>query len=178
MPVSIVAMLATAALQSAAVPITPHVATETDGSSTLAMETIIDAPIADIWQAVSTPEGWTRWAAPVARSVPGADDLIETSYSVDARPGDATTIRQQLVARIPGRMLAFRTVKAPDGFPHFESYRKVTTIIELSPGAKGGTRVVLTATGYPDSEAGRQLLSFFRSGNRETLEKLRAAFKR
>jgi uncharacterized protein YndB with AHSA1/START domain len=159
-------------------PIAPIVTKEADGTSTLAMETIVEAPMPAVWQAIATPEGWRRWAAPVARVVPDAEDLLETSYAPDARPGDATTIRQQFVARIPGRMLAFRTVKAPEGFPNFDSYRKVTTIFELSPAGDGRTRILLTATGYPDTEAGRQLLGFFRQGNRETLEKLRDVLKR
>jgi uncharacterized protein YndB with AHSA1/START domain len=131
-----------------------------------------------VWETISTPEGWRRWAAPVARPVPGANDMLETSYTPDAAPGDASTIHQQFVARIPGRMLAFRTVKAPEGFPHFESYRAVTTIFELSSAGEGRTRIVLTATGYPDTDAGRQLLGFFRQGNRETLEKLRSVLAR
>lgn len=167
----IAAMVALATVQD--VPIVP-VETRDPASleTTLAMETEVAASIATVWQAIATPEGWRRWAAPVARNVPGAPDLIETSYS--PAPGDASTIRQQILVRVPGRLLAFRTVKAPDGFPHFETYRQVTTLFELEPLGAGRTRVRLTATGYPDNEAGRALLGFFREGNRQTLEKLRA----
>ena len=34
----------------------------------------------------------------------------------------------------------------------------------------------LTGAGYPDTEAGRQLLGFFREGNRTSLEQLRQRF--
>jgi len=161
--------------QEAPVPITPVVTTEADGTRTLAMETTVDASPAEVWQAIATPEGWQRWAAPVARLVPGAEDMLETSYAPDAKPGDATTIRQQFVAWIPGRMLAFRTTKAPDGFPNFDTYRKVVTVFELMPAGPGRTRIVLTAVNYPDTEAGKQLLGFFRQGNAEAMGKLRAA---
>lgn len=173
MSIWIPALLIVAPLQDARPPITPIVTEETDGSRTLSMETVVDAPMAEAWQAIATPEGWRRWAAPVARTVPGEADLLETSYAPDAGPNDATTIRQQFVARIPGRMLAFRTVKAPEGFPHFDTYRQVVTVFELSPAGEGRTRIALTAVNYPDTEAGRALLAFFRQGNAETLAKLR-----
>lgn len=168
------ALLVLAPLQEGP-PIVPTVTREADGTQTLAMEMTVDAPAAEVWQAIATPEGWRRWAAPVARIVPGEEDMLETSYAPDAKPGDATTIRQQFVAWIPGRMLAFRTVKAPQGFPNFDTYRKVVTVFELAPVGPGRTRIVLTAVNYPDTEAGRQLLGFFRQGNAEAMAKLREA---
>ena len=38
------------------------------------------------------------------------------------------------------------------------------------------SRVRLTTTGYADTEAGRQLVKFFRGGNRVSLEQLRVRF--
>lgn len=172
----IAAMLALAPAQE--VPVTPVVTVEQDGTRTLAMEVTVDAPIGEAWTAIATPEGWRRWAAPVARIVPGEEDMLETSYTLDAKPGDASTIRQHFVAWIPNRMLAFRTVKAPDGFPNFETYRQVITVFELAPAGEGHTRIVLTAVNYPNTEAGRQLLGFFRQGNAETLAKLRSVLAR
>lgn len=146
------------------------------GSFILSHELVIDASADAVWGAIATAEGWRTWAAPVARTVENAPDLIETSYTPGAAPNDPTTIRQQILARIPGRLFVFRTVKAPDGFPHFDSYRQVVSIFELVPEG-AGTRVRLTGTNYPDSAAGRQLLGFFREGNRVALNQLRARFR-
>jgi len=144
-----------------------------DGGRSLVHETLVDAPVAQVWQAVSTAEGWTSWAVPVA----WADaDLLETSYTPGASRGDRTTIQQRIAARVPGRLLAFRTIKAPDGFPHFETFRQVSHVIELEPAGEGRTRVRLTGAGYADTDAGRQLLGFFRDGNRISLERLRRRF--
>ena len=145
-----------------------------DGSRGLVHEAVIDASADEAWQAVSTAEGWKTWAVPVAWM---DRDLLETSYSPGAAPGDPSTIRQQIIARIPGRLLVFRTTKAPQGFPHFETFREVTHMIELEPAGPGRTRVRLTTAGYADTEAGRQLLGFFREGNRTTLEQLRERFR-
>ena len=149
---------------------------ESGGSRTLVAEVEVDAPIAEVWAAISTPEGWQGWAVPLARNVEGEPDLLETSYDPSAPPGGPGTIRQLFVARIPGRLLAFRTVKAPQGFPDFDTYSRVVSIFELEPRGEGSTFVRLSAYPYPDDEAGRRLLAFFERGNRSTLDMLRRRF--
>jgi uncharacterized protein YndB with AHSA1/START domain len=145
-----------------------------DGTNLLAHEVVVDAPPSQVWAAISTVEGWKSWAVPVAWSpVP---DMIETSYSPTAQPGDPSTIRQQILLRLPERLLVFRTVKAPAGFPDFDTYAKVVSAFELEPAGDGRTRVRLTGTGYADSDAGRRLLAFFERGNAESLEALKARF--
>jgi|GEM_PF-763833 len=145
-----------------------------DGKHSLTHETIVPASPADVWQAVSTVAGWRTWAVPVAWAP--EPDVIETSYTPTAQSGDASTIRQRIIAAIPERLLVFRTIRAPERFPHFETYAQVTSIIELEAVGENRTRVRLTGAGYADTEAGRQLLAFFREGNRVSLERLRQRF--
>jgi uncharacterized protein YndB with AHSA1/START domain len=145
-----------------------------DGTHTLVHQTEVEAPVAKVWEAIATAQGWRTWATPVAWSPePG---LIETSYTPTASPGDSSTIRQLILASVPGRMMAFRTIKAPEGFPHFDVYTRTTALFELEPVNDRRTRVRLTTTGYPDTEAGRQLLGFFEKGNRVSLDQLRVRF--
>lgn len=146
--------------------------TEVDGTGTTIHSAVIAAPVAAVWTAISTPEGWRGWAAPLARWAEGESDVIETSYNPDELAGGPGAIWQQFVARIPGRLLVFRTIKVPDDFPHGDAYKQVTSFIELQlEGA--GTRLTLTATGYPDSEGGRALVAFFAKGNVVAIEALR-----
>ncbi|HYJ82689.1 MAG TPA: SRPBCC domain-containing protein, partial [Allosphingosinicella sp.] len=145
-----------------------------DGTHLLIHEAVVDAPPEDVWAAISTAEGWKSWAVPVAWAAP--EDVIETSYSAAARPGDRSTIRQQVLLRVPRRLMVFRTVKAPEGFPDFDTYRKVVSAFELEPAGDGRTRVRLTGAGYDDSEAGRRLLGFFEKGNQSSLDALKARF--
>ncbi|HEX8622125.1 MAG TPA: SRPBCC domain-containing protein [Allosphingosinicella sp.] len=147
-----------------------------DGTHLMTHEALVEAPLADVWAAVSTAEGWKSWAVPAAWS--GGPDVIETSYSATAKPGDPSTIRQQVLLRLPERLLVFRTVKAPDRFPDFDTYSKVVSAFELEPAGEGRTRVRLTGTGYADTEAGRRLLAFFESGNKVSLDALKARFAR
>lgn len=152
------------------------VKTEADGTQTMTHEVLVPAPIADVWAAISTAEGWMRWAVPVARLSASDPDILETAYDKAAAPGGPATIQQRFLVRVPGRLLAFRTIKAPEGFPHWESYRQVSSVFELEA-AGGQTRVRMTSTGYPGTPAGRELVAFFRTGNADTLDKLRRLFE-
>lgn len=156
-------------------PVETSTKVEPDGSTTMTHSLTIAAPPAAVWAAISTAEGWQGWAAPVARWVEGERDVLETSYDPAEAPGGPGAIWQQFVARIPGRLLVFRTVKAPDEFPHWDEYRGVTVFVELTPEGEG-THVRLTSTGYPDSEGGRALVGFFAKGNAATLESLNRHF--
>ena len=162
-------LIASAAPAAAAVK-----ARAADGTHLLTHEAVVEAPPAEVWTAISTAEGWKSWAVPVAWAP--EPDLIETSYSPTAAPGDATTIRQQVLLRLPGRLMVFRTVKAPAGFPDFDTYSKVVIAFELEPAGEGRTRVRLTGTGYADTEAGRRLLAFFEKGNQASLDALKTRF--
>ena len=145
-----------------------------DGTYLLVNEAVIDAAPAEVWAAVSTADGWKRWAVPVAWAA--APDMIETSYTPTAGPGDPSTIRQQVLLRVPGRLMVFRTVKAPDRFPDFDTYAKVVSAFELEAAGDGRTRIRLTGAGYADTEAGRRLLAFFEKGNQVSLDALKAHF--
>lgn len=169
-------LLAVSAPALAADPITVSKRQAADGSHVLVHEVLVNAPVAAVWQVISTAVGWKTWAAPAAWTPPNAPDIIETSYSRGARPGDAATIKQQIVARVPEVLLVFRTVKAPAGFPDFETYAEVTSVLQLEPTSPGTTKVRLTGAGYADTEAGRRLLGFFEKGNATTLEGLRKRF--
>jgi len=148
---------------------------EADATTTMVHEILVDATPAEVWTAISTAEGWMGWAVPMARTVGGDPDLIESSYDPAATPGGPDTIRQRFGARVPGSSLAFRTVKAPAGFPHWDEYQKVTSVFELEAvGAR--TRVRLVSRGYPGSDGGRSLVGFFEGGNAMALGNLRQRF--
>ncbi len=173
---ALAALLVLAPAAAAAQDVVMDERREADGTTTLSHDVVIDAPAAEIWTAISTAAGWRTWAVPVAWDAPVEPGTIETSYNPAAQPGDPTTIRQRILARIPGRLLVIRTVKAPDGFPHFETFARTTGFMELEPLGERRTRVRVTGTGYPDTEAGRQILGFFRDGNRISLERLNQRF--
>ncbi|HEY0627913.1 MAG TPA: SRPBCC family protein [Sphingomicrobium sp.] len=156
-----------------AAPVSIRAEKAADGSQILVHETTVAAPPAEAWAAIATAEGWKSWAVPTAWM---EGELLETSYAPAAARGDDTTIRQQIILKVPERLIAFRTTKAPKGFPNFESFSRTTHWIELEPAGEGRTRVRLVSAGYADDEAGRQLAGFFTEGNRISLERLRQRF--
>lgn len=151
------------------------IVTEPGGTRTLVAETFVPAPVERLWDAVTTAEGWKSWAVPAAWTAPSDPDLLETAYDPAAGPGAAGNIQQRFVAKLPRRMLVFRTVKTPIGFPHADALMRVTNFLELEA-QPGGTRVRLSGAGYPAGAEGDALLGFFAKGNRATLDKLAARF--
>ena len=175
-PAIAIAVFVAPAVAVAQAPVAVSARVEADGTHTLVHEVVVDAPAAEVWRAISTAEGWKTWAVPVAWTPEGQPDVIETSYDPAARPGDQSTIQQRILARVPGRIMVFRTVKAPARFPNWDAYRGVSSLFELEPIGPSATKVRLTGVGYPDSAAGRQLVSFFEKGNSASLQWLRQRF--
>lgn len=172
----IAAILLLGAVPAAAQEVTIATEVAADGSRTMTHAIDVPAPIAEVWTAVATPEGWRSWAVPVVREVPGSPDRFETAYDPAAVSGGPATIEQQWLERTAPSRASFRTTRTPDGFPHADAYLKVTSRFDLAPLGDGATRVRLTATGYPPGAEGDALLGFFREGNRTSLEQLRRRF--
>ena len=177
--VAAMALLASSAATSSARAVPPVIVsqrTEADGTHTLVHEVVVNATIHEVWAAISTAEGWKTWAVPVAWMSAEQPEVLETSYDPAARPGDRGNIQQRFTAKIPGRLLAFRTVKAPASFPNWTSYQLVSSVIELEQLRATSTRVRLTGVGYPGTPAGKQLVAFFSKGNAASLNALRLRF--
>jgi uncharacterized protein YndB with AHSA1/START domain len=145
---------------------------ESAGTSQSVHEIVVDAPRSAVWEAVSTSAGWTGWAATKAWSLPGEPDVIETSYDPQAAPGAPGNIRSRIVLKVPERLLAFRTIKAPEGFADFEALGAVAWVIELEPSGDGATRVRLTGSGFPRTAAGKRIQDFFLAHNPVALQSL------
>ena len=167
-------MIAAAALALAAVQ--PAIAFEervgAAGARTQIYTFAVDAPRAEVWAALTTAAGWRRWAVPIAWQRSADPLVIETSYDAKAAPDGPQTIKQQFDRLEPQHSLRFRTIKAPAGFPGFETYKAVVTTFTLADRAGGGTSVTFESGPFPDTADGRKLFGFFRAGNRQTLERL------
>lgn len=161
---------------TAASPISEQVRVEADGTMTLSHQIFVAANPDEVWAAISSISGWKTWAVPVGWVSADQPNIFETSYDLNARPGDPMNIKNEFVSVTPRRQLVFRTIKAPDGFPHFDALRRVNQRFELTPEGRG-TRVRLTGSGYANNAPGQAVLAFFKGGNKASLEMLRQRFE-
>lgn len=149
---------------------------EPNGHRIIQLSVEISAPPAEVWTALTTAEGWRRLGVGFAAVDFRTGGIIETAYGPDATAGAPGNIQNQIVAYVPGRMLAIRNVKAPPGFPHPAEFAQTATVMELDPVGEDGARVTLTATGFAPGPAFDTLYGFFHQGNAQTLEALRDSF--
>jgi uncharacterized protein YndB with AHSA1/START domain len=150
---------------------------ESDGTRTLHLSIEVGAPVADVWKALTTSEGWRTWAAPVAQVDFRLGGIIETSFDLAGAPGAPGNIRNQIVAFLPQRMFAIRNVQAPPktsfDVPTFQSLH---TVVLVEPAGAARTRVTFVQPGYQAGEPWDTVYKHFAWGNAFTLDLLKARF--
>lgn len=151
-----------------------------DGARVLRHELVAPASAAEVYAALTTAEGWRTWAVPFAVMTPafGAGAIIETSYNPNAKPGEATNIKNKVLAYIPERMLAFQAVQAPAGFKHAAELAQIFTVAELELLDAKRTRIRLSMLGYGEGQAFDELYAHFAKGNAWTMTKLSERFEK
>jgi uncharacterized protein YndB with AHSA1/START domain len=154
------------------------IADHPDGTRATVAEEVVEASQAQVWNAITTAEGWKTWAVPFAH----LDSLhigavIETSYAPNAKAGDAHNIRNRVLAYLPERMLSIQAFDAPPGFKHPELLKDTFTVIELEVVDATHTRVRITGCGYRSGQAFQEMQRFFLDGNAWTLGQLAKRFR-
>lgn len=153
--------------------------TTATGERMLQQSVVVPAPPAAVWRAWTTTEGFQAWAAPVANVDFRVGGIIEASYDPDAGIGAPGNIKNQIIAYVPGRMLAIRNVQAPPKVPFdAATFQTLQTVILLDGLPDGTTRVTVAQPGYRDGEAYEAVWRFFERGNAASLIALRAYLSR
>ncbi len=91
--------------------------TAADGARYYENSLVIEAPVEKLWAAFTDINVYRQWAVPVSAIDFRIGGAIEASYDPKGRIGDPQNIRNEFIAYIPGRLLVFRNVQAPDGLP-------------------------------------------------------------
>jgi len=161
-------LLATAPALAAAPVVTDTSFRAPDGSRVQQLELVVDAPVAKVWDAFTTDAGFTSWAAPVAHVNLRNDGIIEATYSLSGKLGDPDNIRNQIVAFVPYRMIAFHNVHVPKGAPFKpDVISQIRTVVALEDLGNGRTRIVESGVGYGEGRDFDEMYDHFRSGNAE-----------
>lgn len=150
--------------------------TEPNGDRVIQLSADVPATSDEVWRTLTTADGWKSFAVAFATVDLQVGGIVETSYNANARPGDPDNIKNQIVAYIPGRMLAIRCVQTPRNFEHKEEFLSTATVLEVKPLEGKHSRVSLTAVGYRPGAAFDTLFQHFRWGDAYTLDKLRLRF--
>lgn len=173
--------LAAGAVRAEPVPSRPHVTdssvVEPSGERILREEILIKAPRSEVWKALATSQGLTSWEMPLVEIELKVGGHLEASYDPKAKLGDPNNIKHEIVTYVPERLLVFRNIQTPQGFPHADLFSKVTSVLILDDAGEGVTRVTEAGVGYGQGADWDQLYGFFRNGNAWVLEKLKAHFE-
>jgi len=151
---------------------------EPGGDRSIQLSVDVPAPAAAVFDAMTTSEGFSSWAVPMARIDLRIGGVIEASYDSKAKPGDPDNIKNQIVAYVPGRLLVIHNVQAPAGFVDSALFQKTVTIMEFTSVDANTTHVTLTNAGYGKGAGFDDVYSHFEWGDAYTLHELRARFIR
>jgi uncharacterized protein YndB with AHSA1/START domain len=143
---------------------------------TLEHEATVDAPVADVWDAFTTNEGFESWAVAHAEIDLRVGGDMRTSYNPQSTLHDEHTIVNRILSLEPQRMLSIRNVQAPAGFKNAELFQGCWTVIYFEPIAPDRTHVRIAGMGYGEGPGWDDIYNKFKWGNGYTLQKLQERF--
>ncbi|WP_114522025.1 SRPBCC domain-containing protein [Altererythrobacter sp. ZODW24] len=149
---------------------------EEGDQKTLIQSVLIAAPVADVWAAFTTEDGYTSWAVPNVRIDLRTGGMMESNYSADFVEGDPQNIKNQIIAYVPERLLVLKNVQAPAGFASRETMDRLTSVFEFEAMSDGSTKVTIHGIGYGSDEESLKLIEFFKIGNQWSFEQLQKLF--
>lgn len=142
----------------------------------LVHEAIVEASVADVWDAFTTKKGAESWMVAHAEIDLRIGGKMRTHYDRRGKLGDAKTIENTILSYDPQRMLSIRNTKAPEGFAHAEAFQKTWTVVYFEKMGPSRTKVTIVNLGYGSDEASQKVRAHFEWGNAYTLKKLQARF--
>lgn len=144
------------------------------GERVLQLSAVVDGPPSLAWSAFTTADGFSAWAVAAARVDLRVGGEIESSYDAAVPLGSGRTIRNQILAFVPERVLAIRNVQTPPNAP-FDgpTFQELQTVVLFEAVDAAHTRITLVNGGYREGARYDDVLRHFRAGNAYTLAVLR-----
>lgn len=140
-------------------------------------EAEINANIDEVWNAFATSAGLQSWMAPLAEIDLQVGGLMRANYNPDGQLGGPGTIENTILAFDPGAMLALKATGFPEGFPYVEAAASTWSVFYFSAVSEKVTAIRIVGLGYTDSEDSVAMRIFFRAGNEQSLNMLKAALE-
>jgi uncharacterized protein YndB with AHSA1/START domain len=140
-------------------------------------EGMVNAPIEEVWKAFTTKDGIESWTVTMSEFELRVGATWRTSYNKDSNLNDDGAIHHTILAYDPGRMLAFRTIKPPRGFPFPNEISKAWTVVYFESAGSGRTKVTTHMLGFEDNAESQKMRAFFEVGNKTTMNNLIKKFQ-
>ncbi len=140
----------------------------------LVQEVLVEAPVAEVWKAYTTAEGWMGWAVPLAEVDFRIGGTIRTHYGSGAKIGDPGTITLHIVNYVPERLLTLQA-ELSEHWPEVmqEDAEHLMNVIVFEAMGENRTRVLSYGVGYRDQPAYEKLMDFFIGANEGLFQKLK-----
>ncbi len=143
----------------------------------LRTETVVHAPVADVWKAFTTREGIQSWLVPVAEVDLRLGGTLKTNYNPQAKIGDPGTIVHHILSYEPERMLSTRFDAPETAAAEARLAAQQTWVVyRFEPISEDETRVTATMMGWGEGADWDRSYAFFQKGNAWEMEQLVARF--
>jgi uncharacterized protein YndB with AHSA1/START domain len=136
---------------------------------------VVDAPVAEVWKAWTTPEGIATFFSPNANVDLRPGGRYEILFSKLMPAGLRGAEGCQVLSYIPERMLSF-SWNAPPNLPVMRLH-KTFVVLEFTPVEEGKTRVDLTNGGYGEGADWDKAYAYFDSAWTWVTNSLQKRFK-
>jgi uncharacterized protein YndB with AHSA1/START domain len=141
-------------------------------------EAVVAAPVSEVWKAFTTRAGIESWMVGAGDIDLRIGGLIRTSYQKGSDLDGETAIHQQILSLDPERMLSYRVVKPPTGFPFAQQIGSTWTTVYFESIDRTHTRVVGRMLGFRSDAESQKMRAFFVTGNKATMDALVKRFRR
>lgn len=147
-------------------PVSSRIENTAGGDLILIHEVRINAPLAQVWEAYTSEDGWRAWVAPVVAMDFRVGGEIKTQYDASKAIGDEGTITLYVRGYAPERWLTLQA-EIRENWPQFsaEEQANLSNTLTFESDGQGGTLLTSYATGYRDNQKHRQLAQMFRGWN-------------
>ncbi|MFB3828372.1 MAG: hypothetical protein ACE15B_16505 [Bryobacteraceae bacterium] len=139
-----------------------------NGERVQRLEFTVPATLKEVWDVISTPQGWTSFAFPVLDMELTTGGKFHSNYRAGAKPGDPGTIYNTVLAYLPMQMFAMK-IGLTDAFP--KEVRDANTLFFVLTMEEAGPRRVKLAgmmVGWQEGPGWDWTWKFFEQGNRQT----------
>jgi len=145
------------------------------GELILAQHLIVEAPIARVWEAYTTSQGWMSWAAPLADVDLRIGGEIRTHYEAGAQIGDSGTNILRIVNYVPEKVLTLQA-ELSSRWPEVmkSDADNLMNVIVFEEVGSDRTRIRSFGVGYRVLPEYDELMEFFIPANEVLLRKLKA----